>query len=175
MRVLIAWCDVVNNCFILSCLLSGDMTPDPRLSTYKDVMLNQKLNQEQRVLRAEISAKAKSGELKVAEPVAPPPPVKRRRWDQPSSDANGKDISAAATPIQPSATLSSAKTPGRRQWEETPGRPLGDGVSGAATPGSRQWAETPAYVPTAATPGRDALAVSFSLYPLLSFLESFFA
>lgn len=144
--------------YIVSCLLSGDMTPDPRLSTYKDVMLNQKLNQEHRALRAEINAKAKAGELKIAEPAAPPP-VKRRRWDQPSADPNAKDVSTASTPLQPSATPSSAETPGRRQWEETPGRALGDG---GVTPGSRQWSETPAYVATAATPGRDALAVSSS-------------
>lgn len=146
------------------------MTPDPRLSTYKDVMLNQKLNREQRALRAEITAKAKAGELKVVEPTAPP--VKRRRWDQPSTDANGfsttKDVVAAAkpwgeaaTPLQPSATSSSAATPGSGQWGETPGRPR----DSAATPASQQWAETPAYVPTAATPGRDASAVGF---PFLS-------
>ena len=123
-------------------------------------MLNQKLTQEQRALRAEIAAKAKAGELKVVDPA---PPIKRRRWDQPSVDSNGsviketptKQWDEAATPIQPSATPSSAATPGSRQWEETPGRPRDP----SATPGSRQWAETPAYVPSAATPGRDALAV----------------
>ncbi|EUB57959.1 Splicing factor 3B subunit [Echinococcus granulosus] len=137
----------------------GDKTPDPRLSTYKDVMLNQKLTQEQRALRAEIAAKAKAGELKVVDPA---PPVKRRRWDQPSADTNGtvvKDFTAkrwdeATTPIQPLGTPGIAATPSSRQWEETPGRPRDP----AATPGLRQWAETPAYVPSAATPGRDPLA-----------------
>ena len=134
-------------------------------------MLNQKLTQEQRALHAEIAAKAKSGELKIADSA---PPVKRRRWDQPSVDSNGsvpketviKQWDEAATPIQPSATPSSAATPGSRQWEETPGRPRDP----SATPGSRQWAETPAYVPSAATPGRDALGVSFIDKELLYFI-----
>lgn len=123
-------------------------------------MLNQKLTQEQRALRAEIAAKAKAGELKMVDPA---PPVKRRRWDQPSADTNGtvsKDVTVkrwdeAATPVQPLGTPGSAATPSSRQWKETPGRPRDP----AATPGSRQWAETPAYVPSAATPGRDPLAV----------------
>lgn len=140
----------------------GDKTPDPRLNTYKDVMLNQKLTQEHRALTAELIAKAKAGELKVADTAAPP--VKRRRWDQPSQVTDGADATPkdpgsnkwddATTPLL-APTPGSAATPGSRQWEETPGRPR----ESATTPGIRQWAETPAYVAAAATPGHDTLAV----------------
>ncbi|CAL8094402.1 unnamed protein product [Calicophoron daubneyi] len=151
----------------------GEQTPDHRLSTYKDIMLNQQLNREQRLLQAEIAEKSKSGQLKTVNAAAPP--TKRRRWDQPSVDTNGEaraDTPASTpgaitpsgkrwgddtlTPSRPSATPSGVATPGSRsQWEETPGRPK----DFAATPGQsvRQWAETPANISSAATPGRDTL------------------
>ncbi|THD27375.1 Splicing factor 3B subunit [Fasciola hepatica] len=148
----------------------GDQTPDHRLSTYKDIMLNQQLNKEHRILQSEIIEKSKTGQLNVVNSTAPP--TKRRRWDQSSTDTNddGKtEVSATTpaattpskrwgddsiTPSRPGATPGGAVTPGSRsQWDETPGRPK----DVAATPGQsvRQWAETPGHLSGAVTPGRD--------------------
>ncbi|KAF7232024.1 hypothetical protein EG68_10137 [Paragonimus skrjabini miyazakii] len=150
----------------------GDQTPDHRLTTYKDIMLNQQLTKEHRILQAELAEKSKSGQLKVV--AGAMPPTKRRRWDQASAETNGESKTESSattpntatptskrwaddsvTPSRSSATPGGAATPGSRsQWEETPGRPKDPG----ATPGQsvRQWAETPAYLSGAVTPGRDS-------------------
>ncbi|VDP77193.1 unnamed protein product [Echinostoma caproni] len=148
----------------------GDQTPDHRLSSYKDIMLNQQLNKEHRILQAEILEKSKTGQLSVVNNAAPP--TKRRRWDQPSvdtTDESKSEVSAntpaattpskrwgddSITPVRPGATPGGAVTPGSRsQWDETPGRPKDP----SATPGQsvRQWAETPGHLSGAVTPGRD--------------------
>ncbi|VDP99251.1 unnamed protein product [Trichobilharzia regenti] len=103
----------------------GDQTPDHRLSTYKDIMLNQQLNKEQRALQTEIAERSKAGTLRMDTEV----PTKRRRWDQPTTDVNG--------------AKNDASTPG---WDDTPGRAKDPG----ATPGQsvRQWSETPHFANT---------------------------
>lgn len=140
-------------------------------------MLNQQLSKEQRLLNAQIAAKAKSGDLKIVDPA---PQAKRRRWDQPSAESNGdtnpvgvtpgttpKRWDDSATPLRPGVTPSSTAPSGTRgQWEETPGRPKDN----ATTPGTiRRWAETPAYISSAATPGRDtsALGVCFNIFHIV--------
>lgn len=150
----------------------GDQTPDHRLSTYKDIMLNQQLTKEQRALQAEIAERGKTGTLRMDSEV----PTKRRRWDQPTTDVNGTKNDAptpaatpstpskrwgddALTPSRPPSTLTGASTPGSRsQWDDTPGRAKDPG----ATPGQsvRQWSETPHF---AATPGRETGSSAFGV------------
>lgn len=150
----------------------GDQTPDHRLSTYKDIMLNQQLTKEQRALQAEIAERGKTGTLRMDSEV----PTKRRRWDQPTTDVNGTKNDAptpaatpstpskrwgddALTPSRPPSTLTGVSTPGSRsQWDDTPGRAKDPG----ATPGQsvRQWSETPHF---AATPGRETGSSAFGV------------
>ncbi|KAL3314758.1 Splicing factor 3B subunit 1 [Cichlidogyrus casuarinus] len=135
----------------------GDMTPDVHLSSYKDVMLNQTLEKQQHQIKQEILDKIKSGELKPVDQNGQQKAQKRRRWDQPTSEGDetpAKKGFDAATPITPSM----AATPGRNQWDETPGRPKD--ANSTPAHGIKQWAETPAYAPPSMTPGHDTSAAT---------------
>jgi splicing factor 3B subunit 1 len=145
----------------------GGRTPEPTLTTYKDIMMHQQLNKDKRAFQLQIIEKAKAGELRpVNGATANSAAQKRRRWDQTTTESETETPSATKTQRWDEApTPGTSVTPGRvatpsasvrHQWGETPGRPSDPSATPGISGGSsvRQWAETPAHVGSgSATPG----------------------
>ena len=99
-------------------------------------------------MRHAISKKKAEGTLPAES--APSKPRKRGRWDlqQTPDEASRKK----------SAWDDAPTTPGKSNWDETPGRREGETPGGGATPSARMWDATPSAVTpghaTPATPGK---------------------
>lgn len=122
----------------------GGKTPDPSARTYKTIIKETALSNEEAELKKKLSEKAKAGELKAVS--TPASSSKRRRWDAAPSPA---DEEPAAKKIAYHEAATPA-IPGR--WDQTPGH----FSEGPQAP--QQWEPTPIHPSQAATPGHETPA-----------------
>lgn len=133
----------------------GGKTPDPTSRTYKDVMREQRVRQDEVELKKKIAEKSKAGELEVQKPQK-----KKGRWDQPGpveeeppSKKSAWDRHEAQTPAAPGmfdATPGHPISAGVAAWEPTPAHPSVEATPSHATPSTQpqktrrnRWDETP--------------------------------
>ncbi|CAB0035676.1 unnamed protein product [Trichogramma brassicae] len=134
----------------------GGKTPDVGSRTYKEIMKEQRLKEDESELRKKIIEKTKDGTLKT-NGEAPVVPKKRGRWDQTDETPTPKKPVISTTAATPTSWDNTDATPAAIRWDETPAHGKG-GETPGATPGvsTRIWDATPGHAtPGATTPGRE--------------------
>ncbi|XP_046919406.2 splicing factor 3b subunit 1 isoform X1 [Dermatophagoides farinae] len=145
----------------------GGKTPDPNARTYKMIIKETTLSNEEAELKKKLLEKAKAGELKPTTTSSSSTSSlssgnKRRRWDQPSLDSGvGSATDSCSEFSEPTAKKSAwdyheAATPAiPGRWDQTPAH----GMDGSKTPA--QWEPTPVHIGSsiggAQTPSVDSI------------------